>query len=46
MINKEQKKIIKCECGGTYSKYHKQRHIRTRKHQNYMNDYIKNYQYY
>ena len=37
--NKEE---INCECGGKYTYYNKNRHIKTKKHQNYINQLHQN----
>ena len=37
-IQEERKIKIECECGGKYTKTHKARHLKTKKHQNYINN--------
>ena len=39
--NKEYKsKKFVCECGGKYTQCHKSRHLKTKKHQNYLNELL------
>ena len=38
IISKRQNEKVKCDCGGKFTTVHKQRHIKTKKHQKYLNE--------